>query len=49
MLKEKMKRIKLWWRKLKPIDRFIVFMMVVPNMVSISIIVIGTIIIHLIW
>jgi hypothetical protein len=49
MLEKKMKRIKSWWKKLEPIDRFVVFMMVVPNMVSVAIIVIGTIIIHLIW
>jgi hypothetical protein len=49
MLEEKIKRIELWWKKLKPIDRFVVFMMVVPNVLWITMIVIGTIIIHLIW
>ena len=49
MLERKTNKINLWWKRLKPIDRFIVFMMIVPNVVSISMIVIGTIIIHLIW
>ena len=49
MLEEKIKRIKLWWKKLKPIDQFIVFMMIVPHVVSISMIFVGKMIIYLIW